>query len=116
MSMTNALVLDKMKQKDVFVLNVLPHQAFEKMHITGSYNLPLGSDPLAFVKKVGDVYGKNKFFITHCVNVGCHAGPNAAKILKENGFEAEDYPGGMEDWEAAGFPVEGTSVTNPAMK
>ena len=114
--MTNALVLDKMKEKDVIVLNVLPPEAFKKIHITGSYNMPLDSDPQTFAKKVGEVYGKDKFFITHCVNVGCHAGPNAAKALKENGFKAEDYPGGMEDWAAAGFPVEGTAVTNPAMK
>jgi rhodanese-related sulfurtransferase len=116
MSMTNVLVLDKMKEKDVVVLNVLPPQAFEKMHITGSYNMPWNNDPKAFAKKVGDFYGKNKFFITHCANVDCMAGPSAAKALREAGFKAEDYPGGIEEWEESGFPVEGSEVADPAMK
>jgi rhodanese-related sulfurtransferase len=114
--MTNALVLDKMKQKDVVVLNVLPPQAYAKMHIPGSFNVPLADDPKAFVKKVEQYYGKDKFYITHCSNVGCSAGPTAAKALRENGFKAEDYPGGIEEWFASGFPVEGTEVSQPAMK
>ncbi|HTA76097.1 MAG TPA: rhodanese-like domain-containing protein [bacterium] len=116
MSMTNVLVLDKMKDKDVVVLNVLPREEYEKMHITGSSSLPLGSDPQAFVKKVEQLYGRDKFFITHCVNVGCIAGPTAARVLRENGFKAEDYPGGTEEWFEAGFPVEGTEVPHAAMK
>jgi rhodanese-related sulfurtransferase len=116
MSMTNVLVMDKMKENDVVVLNVLSPQAYAKVHITGSYNMPWGNDPKAFVKKVGQFYGKNKFFITHCTNVDCMAGPSAAKALREAGFKAEDYPGGIEEWEEAGFPVEGIEVTNPAMK
>ena len=41
--------------------------------------------------------------------------PPAAKALQESGFEAEDYPGGIEEWYAAGLPVDGTEVPHHAM-
>lgn len=116
MSMTNVLVLDKMKEKNVVVLNVLSQEAFAKVHIPGSYNVPWGTDPKAFAKKVEQYFGRDKFFITHCANVGCMAGPSAAKALKEIGLKAEDYPGGIEEWQQSGFPVEGTAVAQHAMK
>jgi len=116
MSMTNVWVMDKMKQKDVVVLNVLSPEAYAKIHIPGSFNVPWTNDANVFAKKVGQLYGKNKFYITHCSGVECMAGPSAAKALKDNGFQAEDYPGGMEDWEKSGFPVEGSMAPHHAVK
>jgi rhodanese-related sulfurtransferase len=116
MSMTNVLVMDKMKQKDVVVLNVLSPEAYAKMHIPGSYNVPWNNDANAFAKRVGQLYGKDKFYITHCSNVSCMAGPSAAKALRDNGFKAEDYAGGIEDWEKSGFPLEGIMAPHPAVK
>ena len=115
MSMTKKMVLEKMKDKDAVVLNVLSPEAYEKMHIRGSFNVSLANNPVAFVKRVEMLYGKHRFFITHCTNVGCGAGPSAAKALQESGFEAEDYPGGIEEWYAAGLPVDGTEVPHHAM-
>jgi rhodanese-related sulfurtransferase len=116
MSMTKEMVREKMKDKNVVVLNVLPQDAFRKVHIKGSENLPLANNPDAFVRMVGRLYDMESFFITHCSNVNCDAGPTAAKVLRENGFEAEDYPGGMEDWIAAGFPVQGTEAAQFALR
>src|SRR5690349_11007444 len=108
MALTKEMVLEKMKEKDAVVLNVLSQGDYEKLHIRGSDNLPWGKDPLAFVKAVEGKYGRDRFFITHCSGYSCQAGPSAAKALKAAGFRAEDYPGGIQEWSEAGFPVEGT--------
>jgi len=107
MALTKEQVLEKMRDKGTVVLNVLAESDFRKLHILGSTNLPLRDNPTGFVKTVKLRYGKDKFFITYCAGVSCSAGPNAAKALRENGFNAEDYPGGIEEWSRAGFPTEG---------
>ena len=110
MALTKEQVREKMKEKDTVVLNVLSGADYEKLHIKGSHNLPLGMDPTGFVKTVKTRFGQDKFFITHCANYDCPAGPNAAKLLKANGFKAEDYPGGIQEWSEAGFATEGSEV------
>ncbi len=115
MALTKEQVLDKMKEKDAVVLNVPGEQAYQKSRIKGSFNIPWGGNPDAFGKAVEAKFGKGRFFITHCANFNCMAGPNAAKLLKSKGFHAEDYPGGIEEWVAAGSPEEGSEVKKPAV-
>ncbi len=110
MALTKEMVRKKMKEKNVVVLNVLSEVDYQKLHIKGSHNLPLNHDLPGFVEKTGMKYGRDKFIITHCTNYLCAAGPNAAKALKDAGFKAEDYPGGIEEWFEAGFPTEGTQA------
>jgi rhodanese-related sulfurtransferase len=108
MALTTEQVREKIKGKDVVLLNVLPEEDNQKLHIKNSLNLPLGENASGFAQKVEKQFGRDKFFITYCAGFSCPAGPNAAMALKEKGFRAEDYPGGMEDWTDAGYPVEGT--------
>ncbi|HEY5039213.1 MAG TPA: rhodanese-like domain-containing protein [bacterium] len=115
MSMTKEAVKDKMKGKNVVVLNVLPDNDYAKLHITGSENLPLGLNSDDFVQAVEKRYGKDKFFITYCAGLTCNAGPVAAKDLQKKGFKANDYPGGIQEWSEAGFPTEGSEANNSAV-
>ncbi len=93
MSMTKDAVKNKMKESNVMVLNVLPHNDYAKLHIEGSESLPLGLSSDDFVQAVEKKYGRDKFFITYCAGMTCHAGPDAAKALQKKGFKANDYPG-----------------------
>ena len=108
MALTKEMVRDRMKDKNTIVLNVLGSEAYQKLHIKGSDSLPLRDNPSDFTKAVELKYGKDKFFITYCAGYDCSAGPNAAKVLKDNGFKAEDYPGGIQEWSESNFPVEGS--------
>ncbi len=114
MSMTKEAVMEKMKEKNVVVLNVLSDAEYAKLHIKGSENLPLGLKAEDFVQAAEKRFGKTRFLITYCAGFTCNAGPEAAKALKARGFEAEDYPGGMKEWSDAEFPTEGTDVKQAA--
>ena len=110
MSMTKERVLSKMKNKNVIVLNVLPVGDFEAQHITGSENIPFGNSVDDFAHAVEKRFGKDRLLITHCSDVSCLTGSAAAMALQKRGFKADDYPGGMRDWEEAGYPTEGADV------
>jgi len=116
MSMSKEMVREKMKEKDVIVLNVLSPEAYEKMHISGSFNLAWAKDPKIFVKRVEQLYGRDKFYITHCSGYSCTAGPSAATALRDAGFMAADYAGGIEEWSKAGWPMAGTQIPHHTAK
>ena len=111
MSMTKEQVLEKIKEKDVVVLNVLSKEDYDKLHIKGSDSLPItGVRPEDFVKRVGEKYGKEKQFITYCSGFPCRHFQEAADALAKNGFKAEGYSGGIQEWADSGLPVEGTQA------
>src|ERR1035441_6370637 len=107
MSMSKETVREKLKDLNTVVLNVLPESDYAKIHILGSKSLPIGLNSGDFVEAVEKSYGKDKSFITYCAGLTCNAGPEAAKALRDKGFKANDYPGGMKEWSDAGFAVEG---------
>jgi len=111
MSMTKEAVQKKMKDGNTIVLDVFPKDSFEKRHIRGSDSLQFGQNLRGFALAVEKKYGKGKFFITYCANQADFLfSRNAARVLKEQGFHAEDYAGGTQEWSEAGFPIEGTEA------
>ena len=116
MSLTKEAVLDRMKDLDVVLLNVLSVEAYEKIHITGSHCLAFGDNIRSFAMAVEKKYGKGKFFITYSADKSDSLGLNAARVLQGKGLKAEDYSGGTQEWQKAGFPTEGTGVKPPILK
>jgi len=113
MGMTKEAVFKNIRRKDLIVLNVLPDDDFLKLHIRGSQNLPLFQNRGLFAAEVEKKFGKDKYFITYSADITCAAGPNAAQALRNRGFNAQDYPGGMKEWLEAGLPIEGIQVRQP---
>ena len=89
------------------LINVLPEEAFEKAHIPGTRNIPVGSDD--FVSRVEkEAGGKEQPVVVYCANKECDASPKAAKQLEDAGFKhVFDYEGGTEAWKQAGLDIEG---------
>jgi len=115
MSLTKDEVREQIGNGSI-VLNVLGEQAYLELRIKQSVNIPLkGKSDDDFASEVDKKIGKGKRIITHCSNLTCSAGPRAASILKNRGFNAEDYPGGIEDWNNAGYPVEGLKAAVPSI-
>jgi rhodanese-related sulfurtransferase len=107
MGITKEQVRDSLDENKMVVLNVLSSDEYEKLHIAGTRSQPLGQNHSAFAQEVEKQYGPGRSFITYSTDITCGAAGNAAKILREHGFQAEEYAGGMDEWNSAGWPVEG---------
>jgi rhodanese-related sulfurtransferase len=108
MSITKEEVLEKMRDKDTVVLDVLPQTDYDLLRIKGSQCQPLvGTRPEKFVQEVEEKYGKDKFFITYCSGFPCRHFMEAATALTQAGLKAEGYAGGIQEWAESGLPVEG---------
>ena len=54
---------------------------------------------------------KDEDIVVYCSNVACLASKYAYRKLVESGFtHVRRYEGGISEWEAAGYPVEGEMV------
>lgn len=111
MAMTKEAVQEKMKDENTVVLDIFPDDDFKKLHIRGSDSFEFGQNVRGFAMAVEKKYGKEKFFIMYCANrADALSSHNAAVVLKGQGFNAEDYPGGTQEWSEAGFPTGGTEA------
>ncbi|MBI2469978.1 MAG: rhodanese-like domain-containing protein [Planctomycetes bacterium] len=88
------------KEKDVFVLDVRTKEEYDKMHIKGANLIPI-QEMEQNISKIP----KDRKVIVHCA-----AGKRSAKaceMLKDKGLkELYNVDGGINKWQAEGFPVE----------
>jgi rhodanese-related sulfurtransferase len=109
MEITKDEVLEKMKEKDVVVLNVLPRSNYELLRIKGSKSFPItGIRPEDFAQAVEAAFGRDNLFITYCSGFPCRHFHEAAEALAKLGLKAAGYAGGIEEWAESGLPVEGS--------
>jgi rhodanese-related sulfurtransferase len=101
-------ILDR--NKDFLLINVLPEEHFRKKRIPGSVNVPLGDS--SFLQRVAHLVGdKDAKVVVYCADAECNASPKAAEELEESGFRnVHDFEGGVQEWEQAGFPLEGEAI------
>ena len=95
----------KLDSHDEFKLvMVLGDWAFQLMHIPGSINAHS-------VKEATEPLSPGDEIVVYCSNIDCVASRAAYGILIANGYEnVRRFAGGLNDWQAHGFPLEGTSV------
>jgi rhodanese-related sulfurtransferase len=88
------------------LVNVLSEWAFEAKHIPGSINLPRPELIRENLKPGDDI-------VVYCANELCTASIMAYNMLVSQGFESvRRYAGGVQEWEAAGFPLEGSMANS----
>jgi len=103
-------LIQKMRNEQVVVINVLSKANYKKMHITGSESHPLTEDPADFSKEVAGKYGNKKSFVVYGDRFGLLDSYMAVRALEERGLEVLNYAGGLREWHRAGLPVEGTDA------
>ncbi len=105
--LTKEEVLRHLKNDTAVVVNVLAKTAYDEVHIKGSVSIPFD------ILEDGELDGLNgkKNVITYCKSYTCGASKRAANILKDMGYNAMAYEGGIEEWEQSGLPVEGQKIT-----
>lgn len=90
--------------KLVFVLGEWHYQA---KHIPGSILIDTPEKGIAELNKDDEI-------VVYCSNPTCVASQFAYHLLEKNGYEhIHRYAGGIEDWEKAGYPLEGEMVNTP---
>ncbi len=100
---------EDLKQKldegeDLKLVCALSEWAYRAVHIPGSFHIdgPGKSDELL---------EKDDQIVVYCTNPNCVASVMAYDRLVKNGYDdVWRYAGGLEDWEAAGYPLTGEPV------
>jgi rhodanese-related sulfurtransferase len=100
---------DELKAKldqgeDFKLVFVLGDWAYQAKHIPGSINIPNPETSEEYLDKDDEI-------VVYCSNVTCVASIAAYKMFKDAGFEnVRRYPGGLLEWEDAGYLLEGDMV------
>lgn len=112
MKKTSALQVQEMldRSEDFHLVNVLPEEAFDEKRIPGSVNVPVeDTDFLERMQELVDDPGAT--IVVYCASTACQASPRAARRLEEAGYRnVIDFEGGLEEWERARLPLEGSAV------
>ncbi len=89
---------------DFKLVMALSEWAFQAKHIPGSINV---TRP----EQVVDVLDPEDEIVVYCSNPACTASQMAYHFLTSRGYDnVRRYAGGVQDWEAAGYPLEGEMV------
>ena len=100
---------DELKAKldageDIRLVMSLQRWAYEALHIPGSLHFDT-PEQLLEALDVGDE------IIVYCSDPACVGSRFAYQKLVDNGYtNVRRYAGGLSDWEAAGYPLEGTAA------
>jgi rhodanese-related sulfurtransferase len=93
------------------LVNALAREAFEEQRIPGSISIP-AADALRIAP---DVLAREQPVVVYCASRSCTASPTLAQKLVDIGFtDVTDFEGGVDEWEHAGYPLQGTRVAVPA--
>ena len=96
---------EKLDRGDDFKLvMVLGDWQYRAKHIPGSLNIHLDEECLSELSPDDEI-------VVYCTHEQCSASPYAWHFLTKNGYKhVHRYAGGVSDWEAAGYPLEGEWV------
>jgi rhodanese-related sulfurtransferase len=106
----NLISGEELKQKidrgDKFKLvNALGEWAFNAKHIPGSINISKIEDAKKRLNPGDEI-------IIYCSNPSCIASIIGYQLLTNMGYKnVRRYAGGIEDWQNAGYPLEGNVVS-----
>ena len=90
----------RMREGGVLVLDVRPEPEFAASHIAGAVNVPLKDLPERLAELPRDAQ-----IIAYCRGQFCAMSPEAARLLRREGYQAHVLEGGLPEWSADGLPV-----------
>jgi rhodanese-related sulfurtransferase len=86
---------------DFKLVMALGEWAYRAKHIPGSLNYATVEEALQALKPEDEI-------VVYCSDVHCPASAAAYHMLRGRGYgNVRRYAGGLLDWEAAGYPLEG---------
>ena len=105
----NEISRDELKRKidqsdDFKLVMTLNEWAFQATHIPGSINI-------VTPEKAAEMLEKNDEIVVYCSDPTCTASQMAYRFLEKQGYtNLRRYAGGLSDWLAAGYPLEGEEI------
>jgi rhodanese-related sulfurtransferase len=96
---------EKLDRGDDFkLLMALGEWAYRAKHIPGSLHFNTIEETFEALDPDDDI-------VVYCANVSCSASIAAYRHLDDRGYKhVRRYAGGIQDWEEAGYPLEGEFV------
>ena len=96
---------EKLDRKENFrVVMALAEWAYQAKHIPGSIHF-------ATMKEAIQSLNKDDEIVVYCSDENCIASTALGQLLERNGYShVSHYAGGLQDWELAGYPLEGAWV------
>lgn len=93
-------LLKLIEEDGVTVLDVRPGEEYELHHLPGARNIPLDE----LVRRL-DELDPGKPIVAYCRGPYCVMSDQAITLLREEGFDARRFPGGVPEWKAAGLAL-----------
>jgi rhodanese-related sulfurtransferase len=93
--------------KDFKLVDALSADHYERVHIKGAISLPSSQVTGQAESKLS----KDDMIVVYCANPECDASAVTARKLESLGYtNVYHYAGGIEEWLAAGLPMEGSGA------
>jgi rhodanese-related sulfurtransferase len=102
--------VQELLQRGAQLVEVLPREEYEELHLPGAINLPLKELDAQHAARLD----RERPVVVYCWDALCDMSPRAATRLELLGFDVYDYALSKVDWMAHGLPVEGTAAERPA--
>ncbi len=92
------------RKEDFRLVMALAEWAYQAKHIPGSIHFATMKEALQGLNKDDEI-------VVYCSDENCIASTALGQLLERNGYSRVlHYSGGLQDWEQAGYPLEGTWV------
>ena len=89
---------------DIKLVMAMHETHFEQAHIPGSVQL-------FAPEQAGELLGTSDNIVVYCSDRNCSASRVVAQKLIDAGYtNVRHYPGGLAEWYAAGYPLEGSNA------
>ena len=90
---------------DVVLVDALPPISFAASHLPGAINIPPASVDERAPRRIPD---RESAIVVYCTSPTCDASVEVGKRLLGSATNVRHhYPGGKDEWAAAGLPLEG---------
>jgi rhodanese-related sulfurtransferase len=107
MTLTEAVQLAQLN--GTLLVDARPRRAFLSSHIPEAVSAPAES---GVPQEILDRARRSKTVVIYCDGKGCDAAERVADRLRAAGvFDPHVFPGGIQEWKAAGLSVEGSYVS-----
>jgi rhodanese-related sulfurtransferase/DNA-binding transcriptional ArsR family regulator len=94
-------LMERVRQREVIVLDVRPVEEYRAGHIPGARSVPLSE----LKKRVADL-PRNREIVAYCRGPQCVMAIEAVELLKRKGFRAQRMEQGVVDWRARGWRLD----------